>query len=199
MNELLIKKSLKKATSYVTYRKLMKDLIEKKKSTGKNQSDTILNVSILNDKRMNRLDKTLKLTEETLNSIHSIKSNYTFLVIAEGWCADGAQILPIINKMTESSTSFNLKILLRDENEQLMGEFLTNGNKSIPIIIIIDQENKVVNSWGPRPSTASKMAQDYKQTNGKIDDDFKKNLQIWYNHDKGQNTQEDIIKLLRAS
>ena len=199
MNELLIKKSLKKATSYVTYRKLMKDLIEKKKSTGKNQSDTILNVSILNDKRMNRLDKTLKLTEETLNSIHSIKSNYTFLVIAEGWCADGAQILPIINKMTESSTSFNLKILLRDENEQLMGEFLTNGNKSIPIIIIIDQENKVVNSWGPRPSTASKMAQDYKQTNGKIDDDFKKNLQIWYNNDKGQNTQEDIIKLLRAS
>jgi hypothetical protein len=199
MNDLLIKKSLKKGVSYLTYRKLIKDLIEKKKSTGKNQSDNILNMSILNDKRMNRLDKTLKLTEETVNLIRNVKSTYTFLVIAEGWCADGAQILPIINKITETSANFNLKIVSRDENNQLMNEFLTNGNESIPIIIILDQEKKIVNSWGPRPSKASKMAQEYKKTNGKIDADFKRDLQIWYNKDKGHNTQEDIMRLLKAS
>ena len=199
MNDLLLKKSLNKGITYASYRKLMKDLIIQHKSTGHSQSDEILNNSILNDKRMNRLDKTLNLSEETLDSIKNLKSNYTFLVIAEGWCADGAQILPVINKITEKSPNFDLKIVLRDENKQLMNEFLTNGNKSIPIVIIFGQENHIVKSWGPRPNIATKLARDYKVKNGKIDGEFKRNLQIWYNKDKGLNTQEEIMKLVALS
>ena len=80
-----------------------------------------------------------------------------------------------------------------------MNQFLTNGSKSIPKIIIVDSNNEVINSWGPRPSIATKMVLDYKEINGALDADFKKNLQIWYNKDKGNNTQEDIVKLLKAS
>jgi len=195
----IIAKSLKKGISYTSYRSLVKNLLMQKKSTGKNQTETILNFSILNDRRMDRLDKTLKVSSETLKSMNLLKKKFTFLVIAEGWCGDAAQILPILNKIAEASSKIDLKIVLRDENPELMNQFLTNGNQSIPKIIIIDDNNNVINSWGPRPSIAAKMVLDYKEKNGGIDADLKKNLQLWYNKDKGVNTQAEIIKLLKAS
>ncbi|MCF6168455.1 thioredoxin family protein [Lutibacter sp.] len=199
MIDKLITKSLKKGISYTSYRSLIKDLLAQKKSTGKTQTETILNFSILNDKRMDRLDKTLKISSETLKSMSLLKKKFTFLVIAEGWCGDAAQILPVLNKIAQTSAKIDLKIVLRDENPELMNQFLTNGNQSIPKIIIIDDNNNVINSWGPRPSIAAKMVLDYKEKNGSIDADLKKNLQLWYNKDKGVNTQEEIIKLLKAS
>jgi len=199
MNNTLISNSLKKGISYQGYRNLIKEFVIEGKSTGEMQTDVFLNYSKLNDKRMDRLDKTLKLSEETQTSITNLKNDFTFLVIAEGWCGDAAQILPILNKISETSTKIDLKIVLRDENEALMNQFLTNGSKSIPKIIIVDPNNEVINSWGPRPSIATKMVLDYKEQNGSLDADFKKNLQIWYNKDKGNNTQEDLVKLLKAS
>jgi thioredoxin family protein len=199
MNNTLISNNLNKGISYTEYRKLIKELLTHKKSTGVEQTIDLLDFSILNDKRMDRLDKTLKVSEETQTSINNLKNSFTFLVIAEGWCGDAAQIVPILNKIAGVSAKIDLKIVLRDENEALMNQFLTNGSKSIPKIIIINHENKVINSWGPRPSIATKMVSDYKAKNGSLDADFKKNLQVWYNKDKGNSTQEDLLKLLKAS
>jgi len=199
MNKTLIPNSLEKAISYSQYRSLIKSLITQEKSTGLVQSDDLLNYSMLNDKRMDRLDKKIVISEETQDSICSLKNNFTFLVIAEGWCGDAAQIMPILNKIAESSSKIELKIVLRDDNPELMDEFLTNGGKAIPKTIIVDSNNKVINSWGPRPSIATQMVQDYKEQNGGLDAEFKKDLQIWYNKDKGANTQEDLIKLLKAA
>ena len=199
MNNSLIKNSLNNTISYAAYRNLIKDLIAEGKSTGIDQSEDHLTFSILNDKRMDRLDKTLKISEETQNSLDKLNQEFTFLVIAEGWCGDAAQILPIINKVAEASDKIDFKIVLRDENEDLMNQFLTNGSKSIPKALILDWENNLLDSWGPRPGVASKMVLDYKAQNGSLDEEFKKNLQIWYNNDKGNNTQEELIGLLQAN
>lgn len=199
MNNKLIESSLLKGLTYKEYREKIKNLLSQGLSTGVEQSEAMLDYSLLNDKRMDRLDKTLKISDETLNSLKHLNKKFQFLVIAEGWCGDAAQILPILNLLAEASTKIDLKIVFRDENEDLMNNFLTNGSKSIPKVIIVDEKNTVINSWGPRPFIATKMVQDYKEKNGALDADFKKDLQIWYNKDKGNSTQEDLIKLLKAS
>ncbi|MDP2068510.1 MAG: thioredoxin family protein [Lutibacter sp.] len=199
MNNSLIKNSLNNTISYATYRNLIKKLIAEGKSTGIDQSEDHLTFSILNDKRMDRLDKTLKISEETQNSLNKLNREFTFLVIAEGWCGDAAQILPIINKVAEASDKIDFKIVLRDENEDLMNQFLTNGSKSIPKALILDRENNLLDSWGPRPGVASKMVVDYKAQNGSLDEEFKKNLQIWYNNDKGNNIQNELLSMLHAN
>lgn len=191
----IIENSLRKAISYKEYRSLVKELLEKGKSTGPNQTESLLNYSLLNDKRMNRLDKTTKLTEETVANIEKVQAAQTWLVLTESWCGDAAQTLPIINKIAELNPNIDLKIVLRDENEELMDQFLTNGGRSIPKLIALDSNKDVVNSWGPRPSTATQMVNDYKSEHGQLDADFKKDLQIWYNKDKGMNTQKDILSL----
>ena len=195
----LIQNSINIAFSYSEYRSHIKSLISKGKSTAKEDNDSLFQYSILNDKRMDRLDKTLAVSDETSDSVNNLYNPITFLVIAEGWCGDAAQILPILNKISESSKNIALKIVLRDKNERLMDEFLTNGSKSIPKIILVDKHGDVINTWGPRPSTATQMVLNYKQKNGRIDTTFKKDLQLWYNKDKGFSTQKDIINLLKAS
>jgi thioredoxin-like negative regulator of GroEL len=196
MKNNLISDSINRGVSYTTYRTLIKGLLVEGKSTGNEQSETLLEYSILNDKRMDRLDKTLKISEETTSALNKLTDNFTLLVLSEGWCGDAAQILPVINKIAESSSKIDLKIVCRDENEALMNQFLTNGGKSIPKVIIVNNKNEVINSWGPRPAIATKMVQDYKVKHGVLDDNFKKDLQIWYNKDKGNSTQKDLLEIL---
>ena len=193
----IIESSLQKAISYSEYRTLVKELLEQGKSTGVTQSDDLLNYSLLNDKRMKRLDKTIKISEETIAKIKDIREPQTWLVLTEGWCGDAAQNLPVINKIAEENPNIKLKLVLRDENLELMDRFLTNGGRSIPKLIALDKENEIVNTWGPRPTVATKMVVDYKTEHGGLDAEFKKDLQVWYNKNKGNNVQEDILSILK--
>jgi hypothetical protein len=146
---------------------------------------------------MNRLDKTMKITDENSLKLKSLKGEYIWLVISEGWCGDAAQILPIIHKMAEESGKIELKIVLRDENEDLMNLFLTNKAKAIPIVIVIDkQTGDVMGNWGPRPKGAADFIKNYKKEFGAIDETAKTDLQLWYLHDKGLSTQQELINLM---
>ena len=74
---------------------------------------------------------------------------------------------------------------------------MTHGARSIPKVIVLDNsQQEIVGEWGPRPSLATKMVEDYKAEHGKLTDEFKQELQLWYNKDKGQNILQDILKLL---
>ncbi len=146
---------------------------------------------------MKRLDKHTKLSEGTKLKIEKVQKDFTWLVLTEGWCGDAAHTLPVINKFAESNTKIDLKVVLRDENEDLMNSFLTNGSKSIPKLVVLDKKtNKIIGSWGPRSRSASKLVSNYKDKNGKIDAEFKKQLQIWYNNDKGINIENEMVELL---
>tara|TARA_B110000091_G_scaffold213391_1_gene262608 strand:+ start:6545 stop:7138 length:594 start_codon:yes stop_codon:yes gene_type:complete len=190
----VIENSLKNALSYEGYRAFVSALLTDGKATGMEQSEALTNYSLLNNKRMKRLDKTIKLSEETLQEFQKISEPKTWLVLTEGWCGDAAQSLPVLNKIAKSTDKIDLKIILRDENLPLMDLFLTNGGRSIPKLIALDKDNNVIDSWGPRPTTASKMVADYKEKNGALDPQFKQDLQLWYNKDKGENVQADFVR-----
>ena len=191
----IIENSLKKTLSYKDYRALVSNLLAEGKSTGPEQSEDLTNYSLLNDRRMQRLDKKIKISEEMIQEFQKIKQPQTWLVITEGWCGDAAQNLPVLNKIAATTDHVDLKVVLRDENLALMDLFLTNGGRSIPKLIALDKENNVIDSWGPRPSVATKMVADYKEKNGALDPEFKQDLQVWYNKDKGQSVQEDFVSL----
>ena len=192
----LIAKSLENAISYPEYRTLVHDILADGKSTGSIQSEALTNYSLLNDRRMKRLDKTIKITDETKVVFKSITEEQTWLVLTEGWCGDAAQNLPVIHKLAAENENIALKIVLRDEHLELMDLFLTNGGRSIPKVIVLDAQNNVNHTWGPRPTLATKIMAEYKAENGSIDAQFKQDLQVWYNKNKGLSVQEDFVKMI---
>ena len=192
----IIENSLQKAISYTGYRNLVRNLLTEGKSTGPEQSKDLTNYSMLNDRRMKRLDKTIKISKDTIQEFKKVKQPQTWLVLTEGWCGDAAQNLPILNKIASGTANIDFKIVLRDENLDLMDLFLTNGGRSIPKLVALDKDNNVLYLWGPRPAIATKMVVAYKEKNGALDPQFKQDLQVWYNKDKGKSVQEDFVNLV---
>lgn len=195
-----IAKALFNSHSYLEYRKIISDLLVTSKSSGNEQSEDLTHYSTLNETRMNRLDKTIRISEDNLEKLQKLKKEYIWLVISEGWCGDAAQLLPIINKMASQSDNIDLKIVFRDENEELMNLFLTNKGKAIPKLIIIDkQTGSVLNHWGPRPDGAVTLIKNYKEKFGIVDETAKTELQLWYLHDKGMSSQNEIMGIMMES
>ena len=192
--------ALQKSHTYLEYRTIVSSLLKEGKSTGDEQSADLTNYSLLNDTRMKRLDKTMVVSEEVITDLLALEKRYVWLVLSEGWCGDAAQLLPIMNKMQMISSSIEFKIAFRDENLKLMEAFLTNGSKSIPKLILLDQETlTVVGSWGPRPKGATDLIQSYKSQYGVVDETAKTELQLWYLHDKGFSTQREIVQMMKDS
>ncbi|NER16979.1 thioredoxin family protein [Spongiivirga citrea] len=190
--------ALENAISYQEYRTLVADLVAEGKSTGPEQTDALLNYSTLNDRRMKRLDKTMKLSEETVSVVEDFKGDVTWLVLTESWCGDAAQTMPAMQKLAGLTDKIDFKVVLRDENLELMDQYLTNGGRSIPKLIAIDNAtDEVVGTWGPRPTKATKLVNDFKEAHGKLTPEFKQDLQVWYNKDKGQDTITDLLELLK--
>ena len=193
----IIKESLKKGISYGSYRDLVRDLAEKGSTTGHEKTEALANYTMLNDRRMKRWDKTVKISDEVKDKISGFKGNVTWLVITESWCGDAAHVIPVLNKIAELSEGIDLKLVLRDENEALMDQFLTNGGRAIAKLIMFDNvTGEVLNTFGPRPSEATQLVNDYKAKHGVLTPEFKEDLQVWYNKDKGQNIISDIVELL---
>jgi hypothetical protein len=191
----LIKNSIAKAISYIEYNLLFKQLVAERRTTGETSPERI-NFTKLNFSRNKRLDKTIQLSEEQKKFFKDINEKQTWLVITESWCGDAAQSIPFFNKIVEISENIELKIVLRDENPELMDAYLTNGSRSIPKLIVLDKDFQVIKTWGPRSKAAAKMMDDYILENGEQDDQLKTELQVWYNKNKGEAILQEIQELM---
>jgi len=195
-----IAKALFHSYTYTNFRKIVADLLKEGKSTGHEQSEDLTHYSSLNETRMNRLDKTIKVDPEIAAQLKGLQNEYIWLVLAEGWCGDAAQLLPIMNKMALETDKIDLKIVFRDDNDDFMQHFLTQGARSIPKLVILDKDTaEVVATWGPRPKAAAELISNYKKQHGVVDATAKTELQMWYLHDKGLSTQREIMDLMTAS
>ncbi len=193
-----IARALFNSYSYSEYRKLVTDLLKEEKSTGDEQSEELTNYSSLNETRMNRLEKTMKISDKNTNKLKSLKNEFIWLVISEGWCGDAAQLLPIFDKMSQiAEGKIDLRIVLRDDNLDLMDHFLTNKGRAIPKLIVINKKTSIALAhWGPRPKGAADLISNYRKEHKVFDETIKTELQLWYLHDKGITAQQEIMDMM---
>lgn len=195
--EELVREKLKVAFTYQTYRNEVSEMAANGLSSGFPLTEANADHTRLNDARMRRLDKTIRVPEKIEARFKDFEGDQTWLVITESWCGDSAQSIPAMNKLAALTANIDLKLIYRDTHPELMDAFLTNGARSIPKLIAIDNPSgKILNEWGPRPSTATTMAENYKAEHGTLTPSFKQDLQVWYNKDKAQTTLQDLAELI---
>ncbi|SDM00565.1 Thioredoxin [Catalinimonas alkaloidigena] len=199
METLLTPAKLETALSYEQYRALIDRLLEDEKTTGPDHSPTKIDYTKLNVHRMNRLDRTTVLNDDLRQTLLQLSESYTWLVLTEAWCGDAAQVIPVFYKIAESSPHITLKLLLRDENLDLMDQFLTNGGRSIPKLICLrDSDGAVVATWGPKPAPAQEMLREFKAHGDGDYKAFSERLHGWYAKDRTQTTQQELLELVKA-
>jgi hypothetical protein len=189
---------LSSAYSYASYRSTIDTLLSRNKTTGSNHAEDMLQHTRMNVQRMKRLDKTAQLQPSVTKQLAAIQKPLIWLVISEAWCGDAAQSLPYLNLMASESTKIDFKIVLRDENLELMDRFLTNGGRSIPKLIILDADTlEVLADWGPRPAAAQTLYMDLKAQQLPYME-ASTQLHKWYADNKGQDLQAEFLALLQA-
>ena len=191
----IIENSLSQSHSYVDYRNYINDILKEGKSTGKEQSEALTHYSELNEARMNRLEKTVKISTEIIQKLNQLNGDYIWLVISEGWCGDAAQIVPYLFKIAALNPLINVLVQLRDSHSEIES-YLSYGKMSIPKLIVRNKQGIDLFIWGPRPQKLEAIYLELKNKNENIDD-MKTILQKWYNDDKGKEIQEEIMELIK--
>ncbi|HEU4526015.1 MAG TPA: thioredoxin family protein, partial [Gemmatimonadales bacterium] len=74
------------------------------------------------------------------------------LVIAEDWCGDASSTIPIVARFADAVPGVELRLLRRDEHPELMDRYLTNGARSIPVVVALDDGFRELGHWGLRPA-----------------------------------------------
>jgi hypothetical protein len=184
-----------KGMTYSVYLDLLKDLLSEGKTTGPNQDSGLIEYAKLNIQRMERIYKTVLVNDELANKVKAISEKQTWICITEGWCGDAAQSIPLFERLAALNDNINLKIVLRDENLDLMDRYLTNGGRAIPVVIAI-QNDKEIWKWGPRPTSLQAIVDDYKQNPTVTFEELKTQLHTWYAKNKTVDQQNELIKLI---
>ena len=189
------------AQNYTEYRGMIDQLLAEEKTTGSNHSESYLNYTKMNVQRMNRWDKVAKVTPELEKTIVSISDPQVWVVITEAWCGDAAQSLPFIAKLAELNPLIKLKFVLRDENPELMDAYLTEGARSIPILIGLSGDlSRELFVWGPRPEFLQDRLKAYKLDPQNITSkEFAEGTHLWYARDKNKAIAEELTPLIAAT
>lgn len=114
------------------------------------------------------------------------------LVIAEDWCGDASNTVPIIGKLVDLVPGLELRVIQRDTYPEVMDQYLTNGARSIPIVIVLDEELHEVGHWGPRPSELQAWVVANRTILPKTE--LYPQVRKWYARDRGETTLREVLE-----
>ncbi len=113
------------------------------------------------------------------------------LVIAEDWCGDASSSIPVVARLAESVPGIELRIVRRDEHPEVMDLYLTNGSRSIPIVIALDDHHREIGHWGPRPTELQAWVVANRPTIPKAE--LYPKVRTWYARDRGESTLREVL------
>lgn len=180
------------------YLQQMQKLVEATPSSSEESvSDPKLAYLSLNYRRCVRLKKQFQPSSEIVNVVKQLRKPILLLVLSEMWCGDSAQLVPCLFRITELSPYLTMKILSRDENPDIMDQFLTDGKRSIPKVIGLSEKGEVLFTWGPRPAPAQELFQTAREK-GLSKEEVSRQLHTWYAQDKCQSLEKEWIQILSS-
>lgn len=126
-----------------------------------------------------------------------LPGRWRLLAIADDWCGDAVNILPVVARLVEKVDSLDLRIVSRESHPELMDRHLTNGSRSIPVLILLDEAGTCRGWWGPRPS----VLQAWFEVEGRPlpKDERYRELRRWYARNRGEAIADEIVDLVACT
>jgi hypothetical protein len=138
----------------------------------------------------------VQLSAEAIEAIRSVPGRWRVLALADDWCGDAVNILPVVARLVGAAPNLDLRVVGRDEYPDLMDRHLTNGSRSIPVFILIDESGTPRGWWGPRPAAL----QEWFDAEGRRLPKEERYLELrrWYARDRGASVANEVTDLVRC-
>ncbi|NNG26999.1 MAG: thioredoxin family protein, partial [Ignavibacteriaceae bacterium] len=78
----------------------------------------------------------------------------------------------------------------------IMDQYLTNGTRSIPKLVAIDQDGNELFRWGARPAAAQQLINELKEK-GLQKNEWLVELHKWYTNNRGKEIEKELLVLLK--
>lgn len=118
------------------------------------------------------------------------------VALSEDWCGDAVNTLPTVARLA-SEAGWDLRVLGRDANPDLMDAHLTAGrSRSIPVVIVHDAELREIGWWGPRPTELQRWV--LGDGLAMPSPERYKAIRRWYAQDRGRTTVREILDTIAA-
>ena len=141
--------------------------------------------------------RTARIPDWAFEKACSIGKGVKLLVIAEDWCGDASNTTPILARLGHEAECLEMRVLKRDEHPEVMDQYLTNGTRSIPIVIALDSDFDELGYWGPRPSEVQDWV--VKNKGSMESGELYKHVRGWYARDRGVSTLTEVLSLFEGS
>ncbi|WP_018675120.1 thioredoxin family protein [Riemerella columbina] len=187
-----VKQYWDESISFETYLKEVEQTIQTPKTDEEKEKQPFYELAM---QRMQRVLKTFKVDEATAEALAAKDFKGKILVISEGWCGDASQIVPVVAQLFEGKNE--VQIFYRDKDTALIDAFLTNGSRSIPKVLILNEDYEVVQDWGPRPQHGLALFQKFKDNpEAYPKEQFYNDIQVYYAKNKGKDIVAELLNLL---
>lgn len=129
----------------------------------------------------------------------SLPAGWKLLVITEDWCGDASNSVPVVARLAEAAPNLDLRLVKRDENPELMDRHLTNGGRAIPVVILLDEDFRPADSWGPRPEELQRFVLAEKEKGKRPTAEIYREARRWYARDGGETLLRELLDTLEEA
>src|ERR1051326_3604248 len=99
----------------------------------------------------------IKLSDADLAPWKSLPQSYNVMVLVIDPCPDVYTNLPIINAIAKQTGKLNIRVFMREENKDLMSEFMNGPYESVPVIAFYDQQFNLKSVFIERPKSVTEI------------------------------------------
>ena len=127
------------------------------------------------DRQIGRMKVTWAAIEAELGAVSEsrlkiINQPLKILCIAENWCGDCGNTVPVISRMAEKFDLWDFKIIGKDDIDEGSAElYLSEGKPKIPLILVADERGNEILRWVERPKSSYLLISQLKEQ--KLDHD----------------------------
>jgi len=89
-------------------------------------------------------------SQDFRDAVAALPHGARLLYLTEDWCIDSAYSFPVVDSIPGLRDDIRLEIYIRDENLDLMDQYLTNGGRSVPKLVVKSRDGEDLCMWGPK-------------------------------------------------
>lgn len=196
MSQELIKNAFSKGLTFEDFLKKTDEYVNGTDTTSLTEEEKFYyDYTKLNLQRMKRVMKTHAVPGEVADKLNRVTGRQYWMIITENWCGDSAQSSPEFYKMSLLNENIELKVVERDTFPEVMDLYLTNGKKSIPIVVAFDSDWNQLWKWGARPAALQTQMDEWVAT-GAPKEEWIEKIHLWYGKNRGEELYKEVNSLL---
>ena len=139
--------------------------------------------------------RTAQIPDWAVEQAAALAGRFRLVVLAEDWCGDATNTVPVLARWAERTPNVELRILRRDEHPEVMDRYLTGQARAIPVVIVLTDDMDELGWWGPRPRELQAWTQ-AQHVLGRDKQERYPDIRRWYARDKGHTMLREVLSVM---